>query len=281
MARARPPAEDEEDEAPVEVRTAKRQRRAAPEEEQKKKQPLAERLADEEEPEAEEEEEEEEALAALRDVPFATLQRLQRDGRGLASGGAAGGGSAARVKRLKRLNKNRPLEMRSSRPVPRGLHAAPGLEALAAGARPVGRDPRFDSAEGGEDDGAFRKRYAFLFDEALPAEKRRLKGALAREKKPARREELKQRLQSAEQTLKRETALRGEDARAAERRRREKEAVAGGKRPFYLSKAAAKQEDLVARFQDLKKAGQLDKFLEKRRKKLAQKDHVHAPTARA
>ena len=38
---------------------------------------------------------------------------------------------------------------------------------------------------------------------------------------------------------KREAALRGEDARAAERRRREKEAVAGGKRPFYLSKAAA------------------------------------------
>ena len=56
--------------------------------------------------------------------------------------------------------------------------------------------------------------------------------------------------------------------------------MAGGKKPFYLKKAASKREELLAKFEELKASGRLDKFLAKRRQKLAQKDHVHVPSAR-
>jgi hypothetical protein len=44
--------------------------------------------------------------------------------------------------------------------------------------------------------------------------------------------------------------------------------------------AEAKREDLVARFEELKKAGRLEAFMAKRRAKLASKDHVLMPHER-
>jgi ribosomal RNA-processing protein 36 len=101
-----------------------------------------------------------------------------------------------------------------------------------------------------------------------------------REKREDRREALRQQLRDVEQSLKQETVLRAEDARQSARHSREKTAVAGGKKPFYLKKAAAKQDDLLAKFNELKASGRLDTFLAKRRQKLATKDHVHAPGTR-
>jgi ribosomal RNA-processing protein 36 len=262
-----------------------------------------------EEDEDEDDDEAEDARAALREVPLGQLAQLRADGRGdfggpkLRTGGAEGRARAARVARA---NKNRPVEQSSKRPVSR-LHIAPGLEALAQRHRPlVSRDPRFDEAVAGAGgsvtDSAFRKRYAFLYDEQLPQEKAQLKALLKvrslrlrlagcfsdtsianqthsfqREKRPERRDALRSQLLSIEQSLKQETQRRGADSRAAVRHRRERDAVAAGKKPFYLKKADAKREDLLAQFQELQKSGKLDKFLAKRRQKLATKDHVHAP----
>ena len=44
--------------------------------------------------------------------------------------------------------------------------------------RSAGRDPRFDGLSGAFVDERFRKQYAFLFDEALPEEKRQLRSTL-------------------------------------------------------------------------------------------------------
>ena len=44
--------------------------------------------------------------------------------------------------------------------------------------RSAGRDPRFDGLSGAFFDERFRKQYAFLFDEALPEEKRQLRSTL-------------------------------------------------------------------------------------------------------
>ena len=191
--------------------------------------------------------------------------------------------------------------MSAKRAVPR-LHTAPGLEALLA-KRVVSRDPRFDETVAGVGgsvtDRAFRKRYSFLYDEQLPAAKQQLRaqlkvlawsGRLAclqhltlhplfsqREKRVDKREALRGQLRDVEQSLKQEALLRAEDARQTARHTREKTAVAAGKKPFYLKKAAAKQDDLLAKFSELKASGRLDKFLAKRRQKLATKDHVHAP----
>ncbi len=44
--------------------------------------------------------------------------------------------------------------------------------------RSAGRDPRFDGLSGAFVDERFRKQYAFLFDDALPEEKRQLRSTL-------------------------------------------------------------------------------------------------------
>ena len=60
----------------------------------------------------------------------------------------------------------------------------------------------------------------------------------------------------------------------------EKQAVASGKKPYYLKKSEQRRLELVAKYEELKKAGRLDKFMEKRRKKNAAKDHRYVPSQR-
>ena len=61
---------------------------------------------------------------------------------------------------------------------------------------------------------------------------------------------------------------------------KEKEAVAGGKAPFYLKKSEKKRLELVAKYEALKASGGLDKYMAKRRKKNAAKDHRYLPVGR-
>jgi hypothetical protein len=180
---------DSEDEAPEEVpRRRQRQRepegaappprrRAAASAPPAEEEEEDEEGADEEGEEGEEEEEDEE-LAALKDVPFGQLQRLQSDGRSLGGGRRGSRADAlARAARMARANKNRPVEMTSKRPVPLllpQLQDAPGL----VPPRKVGKDPRFEALSGDLSDAVFRKRYAFMFDEQLPEERRRLKAQM-------------------------------------------------------------------------------------------------------
>ena len=42
-----------------------------------------------------------------------------------------------------------------------------------------------------------------------------------------------------------------------------------GKRPFFEKKSALQERQLVAQFEQLERSGQLDKFMEKKRKKRA------------
>ena len=113
-------------------------------------------------------------------------------------------GSSARD--YKRDNKNRPMEMSSKRPVPRlrevvqvtkryalevflvvlmaitvlvqsmvDLRVSPCACDPACSAS---RDPRFDDLSGNLSAERFRKQYAFLYDEQLPAERDQLKATL-------------------------------------------------------------------------------------------------------
>lgn len=61
---------------------------------------------------------------------------------------------------------------------------------------------------------------------------------------------------------------------------KERAAVAAGKQPFYLKKSEKKRIGLLAQFKELKESGRLDKFMEKRRKKIATKDHRLLPVGR-
>jgi ribosomal RNA-processing protein 36 len=71
------------------------------------------------------------------------------------------------------------------------------------------RDPRFESLSSGQyNEEKFKKRYAFLYDEKLPAERDDLRAALARAKGQGRREELQVKLSRVEQQLRSEEARR-------------------------------------------------------------------------
>ena len=101
----------------------------------------------------------------------------------------------------------------------------------------------------------FRKRYGFLFDEQIPAEKQRLQAQLKREKSSKRQEELQRSIQRLDQQLRTEQDTRKKERVERDLRRREKEAVAQGKRPFYLKQADKRKLLLVEKFKELKKTG--------------------------
>lgn len=61
---------------------------------------------------------------------------------------------------------------------------------------------------------------------------------------------------------------------------KEKTAVLAGKTPFYLKASDRKRIELEAKFEELQAKGGLDKFMEKRRKKNASKDHRYVPGRR-
>lgn len=53
-----------------------------------------------------------------------------------------------------------------------------------------------------------------------------------------------------------------------------------GKKPFFLKEAAKKEIALEERFEELKREGKLQKFLDKRRKRNSNKDHRWLPYER-
>jgi len=58
------------------------------------------------------------------------------------------------------------------------------------------------------------------------------------------------------------------------------ERVKQGKRPYYLKKSALKELELKGKFKKLEKRGHLEKYLKKKRKKTAGKDHKVMPDTR-
>jgi len=57
--------------------------------------------------------------------------------------------------------------------------------------------------------------------------------------------------------------------------------VAAGNKPFYLKKSEKRKRELVAKYEELKATGGLEKFMAKRRRKNASKDHRYLPDRRA
>ena len=57
--------------------------------------------------------------------------------------------------------------------------------------------------------------------------------------------------------------------------------MAAGRKPFYLKHSDKKKMMLERKYEQLQKEGRLDKFLEKRRKKVASKEKRRLPRSRA
>jgi ribosomal RNA-processing protein 36 len=161
------------------------------------------------------------------------------------------------------------------------------LTVTAETKKPQPRDPRFmplgpgaSTATTGNkvDEIKARKAYAFL-DEYRESEMQQLRAAIKKTKDPAQKEQLQRALTSMESRKKAQERKDRERAVLEEHRKKEKELVKQGKTPFYLKRSEQKKRVLVEQFQGLKKK-QVDKVIERRRKKIAAKEKKLLPMAR-
>ncbi|CAM9259291.1 unnamed protein product [Pylaiella littoralis] len=190
------------------------------------------------------------------------------------AGGKGRDSRSGRPKAHSRANKNRPQEASSLRAVGRFREVVPGK-------RKISRDPRFEGGGGSSklNYDIFRKAYGFL-GTYQDSEIEALKKSLKKEKD----QERSARLQGLLTRLQQERAERsqGDRSRTAIRdaRKKEREAVAGGKKAFFLKGSEKKKLSLEQRYEGLKEEGKLSKFMEKKRKKNAAKDHRWLPSKR-
>eukprot|EP00884_Botryococcus_braunii_P001901 jgi/Botrbrau1/11711/Bobra.0195s0040.2 len=175
--------------------------------------------------------------------------------------------------RLKRSSKNEPQILSSKFPVSRYR------EALQVPRRRH-TDPRFTKMRGGESNTVFRKQYAFLYDENMPAEKQDLKKALKKAQKPESKEALQANLTRLQQSLSAEKARRDREAWEAQQKANLVTAAKQGRKPFYLKRSEKSRQELVRRYNMLKDLGRLDKVIAKKARKNASKDHRYVPAKR-
>ncbi|KAI9156777.1 hypothetical protein LWI28_012061 [Acer negundo] len=204
----------------------------------------------------------------LAEVTFGDLQKARSDGSHLVYR------KDNQEKKTGRANKNRPMEVSAKKPVSR-------FREVVQAPKRVVRDPRFESLCGQLDVEGFRKRYDFLFENNLPAEKEELKKQLKKTNDPNVVDGLKKRASWIDKQLKLESSAKSSDAAIlAQHKKKEKEAAKHGKRPYYLKNSEIRKQKLIEKYNNLKASGKLESFIEKRRKKNASKDHKYMPYRR-
>ncbi|CAI0414306.1 unnamed protein product [Linum tenue] len=167
---------------------------------------------------------------------------------------------------LQKARSNGPVEVTCKKPVSR-------FREVIQAPKKVVRDPRFESLCGTLNVEGYRKRYDFLYESNLPAEKEELKKQLRKSKDPVAVDQLKKRIEWTDKQLKFDTTKQVESSILIEHKKKEREAAKRGKQPFYLKKSEIKKQRLVDKYNKLKATGKLESFIEKRRKKNASKDH--------
>ncbi|EFA76171.1 hypothetical protein PPL_10388 [Heterostelium album PN500] len=172
----------------------------------------------------------------------------------------------------KREDKDAPLETTAKVPVSR-------YKQVVNVKKMVARDPRFDSLAGKFDEKLYREKYGFLDDivkKDINKLSERLKettdfdlqARITREIQSKRSKLATQDLQDKRRKLKEEW------------QKQEVENVRQGKKPFYLKQSALKDLEIKDKFKQLKEKKQLDKYMEKRRKKVSSKSKLNLPRTR-
>lgn len=189
-------------------------------------------------------------------------------------------GMKAKVEKHHRTNKHAPVEMTSKKPVSRRRDFLANEPA-----KPKSRDPRFaPPGIGGSSDKSVvdeikaRKAYSFL-DDYQEDEMKQLRMAIKKTKDPNEKEELQRALLSMESKKKARARKDKERELLSEHKKKEKELIKQGKTPFYLKKSEQKKQLLVEQFASMKKS-QVDKAIERKRKKIAGKEKKALPLAR-
>lgn len=143
--------------------------------------------------------------------------------------------------------------------------------------RPKSLDPRFDRAFGHYNPDLCSKSYDFIGD-IQKDERRQLKEAMIREGDLNKRSAM-QRLLDRQTSM--EVTQRNDAERKAaikEWKTQERGRVAQGKQPYYLKKKDMEAMVLERRLEEMKAKGvDLEKFVEKKRKKRAARQHKRLP----
>lgn len=179
---------------------------------------------------------------------------------------------------MTRTDKHAPTEVSSKAPV--SVVRCP--PSLANQPRPKHHDPRFDRSMGSFNPDLFRKSYTFVDDlqhrELDMVRERLRKDKNMPEHKRQDLERLLDRAKTKQKQLERDSRRH---ALIKEWRQQESELVkAGKKRPYYLKSSDVRKMELVDQFKRMKQANpnlDVDKVLEKKRKRKASKQHRMLP----
>ncbi|KAI9837573.1 MAG: hypothetical protein M1819_007224 [Sarea resinae] len=170
-----------------------------------------------------------------------------------------------------RSSKHAPAEVSSKKAVSRRREAVPVVQRKA-------RDPRFEPVGGQLEEDKIKAKYSFL-DSYREDEMKALREEIKKTKDEAAKERLKKALASMQS--KREAQASKDKAQeiVREHRQKEKELIKQGKSPFYLKKTEQKRLALIDKYGSLKPK-QLDKVLERKRKRKTAKERKMMPFAR-
>ncbi|KAL1251447.1 hypothetical protein QQF64_019243 [Cirrhinus molitorella] len=170
---------------------------------------------------------------------------------------------------MKRSNKNKPEEISAKKHVP-------FLRKVVPVKNRISRDPRFDDLSGQYKPDIFFKTYKFIND-IREKEKVIVEKKLKQVKSGTKKEELKgliKRMKNQQMARQRQEQEREKELQF---KRKQRELVGQGHKPFYLKKSEKKKLELAEKYSDLKKSGKLENFLSKKRKRNATKDRRNLP----
>ncbi|KAF8534616.1 hypothetical protein BDD12DRAFT_755776, partial [Trichophaea hybrida] len=172
-----------------------------------------------------------------------------------------------------RVSKNAPQEISSKRTVTRKREVVEPIT------RQKARDPRFDTAVNSRyDEHLFRKNYSFLEDYRND-EMRMLKEEIKKTKDERKSEQLAKKLKSMESQKQSQQNKDRLQQVLREHKKKERELVKQGKKPFYPKESTLKRLVLEDRFSELSEK-QLESTIARKQKRKTQKERKNMPWAR-
>nr|XP_023021440.1 ribosomal RNA processing protein 36 homolog [Leptinotarsa decemlineata] len=166
---------------------------------------------------------------------------------------------------FQRANKNRPREVSSKvRPKKFNKHSE---EKAPSTKKFVPRDPRFDPLCGQFDEKEFRANYKFLND-IRQNEKKELEKELKNCVNPERNKVIQLLIQRINNQLREHNKIETEELKKVEEKMEIRRKLKSGEKPNFKKKSVKKLEDLIDKYETLKKSNKLKKHIEKRSKKL-------------
>ncbi|KAL8874197.1 MAG: hypothetical protein Q9174_000425 [Haloplaca sp. 1 TL-2023] len=170
-----------------------------------------------------------------------------------------------------RSSKHAPAEMSSKKAVSRKREVVPTNKIDV-------RDPRFEPTSGPLDEQRAKQNYDFL-DAYRDSEIADLKAGIKQTKDAAAKEKMKRAVLSMESRKQTQRKKDQEQEVLKAHRAKERDLVKQGKKPFYLKKGEQKKLALVQRFEGMK-GKQVEKVIERRRKKRVQRERKSMPDSR-